>query len=165
MVCHKVEVETDQNYREDNDNQFDIDEESQLLNSIKTYWLPQHVDNLTPNFYLYEQIKTHDLSTGPYVVVYYNGESHSPLGIGYPANTIHMDMTIEIRTLTRSQLFKMKEHVFEIINYIRKRPFMDYDLILNNGGRRLEANPGNFAYSFDLSLVQFVKRIDSTRWE
>lgn len=160
MANHCVVPDTQ--YREDNDNPYSPDEESLLLGLLETNWDSDEVDGLTPNFYLYEQIKTHDISTGPYIVVYYNSENHIPLGLGYIANTINLDMIIEIRTLTRPQLFMMKEHVFDIINYVRKRPFMDYDVILNNGGRRIEASPGNFAYTFNISLIQYVKRIGNT---
>ncbi len=163
MAQHCVQV--DSQYREDNDNKYDIDEETQLLGLIERYWLMDNVDGLLPHFYLYEQIKTHDMAEGPYVVVYYNDEKRDPLGLGYGAVTIHANMTIEFRTLTRSQLFKMKEEIFRILEYIRKEPFLEYNLILNHGGRRIDAAPGSFAYTIDIALVILVKRINNTQWD
>lgn len=165
MGCHRVEAENDQQYREDNDNPFDVDEETQLLNNIKLYWRSEEVDGLTPSFYLYEQVKTHDLSTGPYVVVYYVTENNIPYGLGYPTVQVPMFMTVEFRTLTRPQLFKMKRHIIDILHYIRKMPFMDYDLMMGIQGRRIEAEPGTFAYAIDIQFKDFVRPINSTRWE
>lgn len=141
------------------------DEELQLLNKLKEHWDRTQVEYQTPGFYLYEDIKTHDISTSPYVVVYYVGENHTPYGLGYPANIKHTDMTIEFRTLTRPLLFKMKDHIDFIIDHIRNKPITDYDLIMNHGGRRIDAAPGTFAYALDVSLVKLVDSLDNTRWD
>lgn len=163
MGCHEITV--DDKYRDENEGQFDIDEETQLLRSLEEFWIPDNVYGLDVHFYNYEQIKTHDMSTGPYVTVYYSGERHSPYGLGFTAKRTEMDMTVEFRTLHRNQLFKMKEEVYRVLDYMRKRPFMDYDVVINTGGRRVEPSPGNFFYTVDVKLIRYVKPIFQTRWE
>lgn len=163
MGCQQITV--DSKFRADNDTPFDVDEETQLIRSLEEFWNPLNTYELTPGFYLMEQVKTHDLATGPSITVYYVDENNSPYGIGYTAKRTEVDMTIEIRSLHRNQLFKLKEEAFRILDYIRKKPFMDYDLILSTGGRRVEPTPGNFFYTIDVKLVRFVKNISSTQWD
>lgn len=163
MVCRSVTV--DSKARADNDDVFQIDEETQLMRSLESYWNVNNTNNLKPIFYTLEQVKTHPLGAGPQIVVYYVDENHTPYGVGYTAERIDLDMTIEIRTLHRSHLFLMKNECYRILNYIRKRPFMEWDLIISMGGRRVEPAPGNFYYTIDVKLRRFVNQIADTRWE
>lgn len=164
MSSNYVAEYMDTQFRQSNDVQFSLDEETELLSNLQNNWNPLNVRNQTAAFYLVEQVLTHDYAQGPAIVVYYVDEDRVPYGINMPANTIDLNATIEIHSQSRSQMFLVKKEIFRILDYIRKRPISEYDVILSQNGRRNEPQQGVFFYTIDVKLKRYVKNVDATQW-